>query len=363
MLRGRKEPTSLRFSDFRLYVKLEGPYAGRECLSLNGLNADKTMKLTLQNPILRNEDGFHDMIAVPEDPLCIVKLFKMYRRHFPENFAGTILRREVPRKYLKNLPVHSDGFQPRADTVTNGGAFGINYVGKICEMVQQRCHLEGKRTAAGRRRAGITQQSCAGIVPQAELMKSARHRSIATTAEYQAKNEISHSLRHKAMAYDPSLAAKRAGIVGNDNDTASATAVSVGREASPPSGVESPLNGVEKKRIAEKMTSTQSTPSSQESIPEQYDPRYYFPTMAPMPPPMAPMAPMQHPMMAPMPHMYNPATMMPPAPYGAYYHPMMQPMYPQYLPARVKPEKKSEKRRSHYVPAENPYKRSNKKRL
>ena len=359
MLRGRKEPTSLRFSDFVLGVKREGPYSGREYLELKGLRTDKTRKLTLQNPVLRDEQGFHDMVADDNDPHCIVKLFKLFRRHFPSDYGGTILRRQVPRKHLRRIPPHADGFQPMADTVTNTGAFGINYISKICENVVLRCKLEGKRTPAGRRRSGISQQSFAGYVPANELVTSARHKSVMTTTEYQAKNEASHSLCHKAMMYDPVLAASRAGVCSDDHDAAAVSA----DKASPLLSIESPRMRVEKKRIPDSTFSTGSfsTQSSVESYPEQHESSRYHQCGGTPPPPM------MHPMPNPYRHMqpiFNPAMMALPA-YGGYYQPMMPPPMPytnpMYYPVQQRCVKTEKKHRVH-TPTENPYRRSNKKR-
>ena len=94
------QPTGLKKQDFTIYIKTEGKYAGRKCLKLKGLNTDKTVKLSLSNATLRDEEGFHDMIEDPEDPLCLVDLFIRLMRHFPSNWNGTILRR--PKTWVSN---------------------------------------------------------------------------------------------------------------------------------------------------------------------------------------------------------------------------------------------------------------------
>lgn len=60
----------------------KGEYAGRAVLQLKDFgkatNADKTNKLSLGNPYVRDESGYHLIFGNPQDPFCCVKLYDFY---------------------------------------------------------------------------------------------------------------------------------------------------------------------------------------------------------------------------------------------------------------------------------------------
>ncbi len=85
------QPISLTFDNFELHVKQSGPFIGRECLNLKCLKTEKALKLSLTNTELCSESGFHNMVSNPNDSLCIVAIFKLIRRHYPEDWKGSIL--------------------------------------------------------------------------------------------------------------------------------------------------------------------------------------------------------------------------------------------------------------------------------
>jgi hypothetical protein len=63
------QPTALRFFDFDLTRLEEGEDAGKLCLSLRGLFTDKSYKLSLDNPTLRNEEDFHTKLKMTVIPI------------------------------------------------------------------------------------------------------------------------------------------------------------------------------------------------------------------------------------------------------------------------------------------------------
>lgn len=199
------QPISLTFEDFEIYVKQIGPFIGRECLNLKSLKTEKALKLSLTNTERRNESGFHDMIANPGDPLCIVRIFKLLRRHYPDDFKGSILRRSLPQKEIKKLRKNAKAgtFLPMADLAPKG-KFGKNYPTKVCRRVAARCGFDNpqKHTGAGRRRTGITELVSSEVeVPSSELLTASRHKSIEMSARYQAGNENAHAKRYQATLY------------------------------------------------------------------------------------------------------------------------------------------------------------------
>lgn len=200
----------MTFDDFEIKVKQTGPYIGRECLNLRCLKTEKTRKLDLSNTERRDESGFHDMVANPSDTLCIVRIFKALRHHYPEDFKGTILRRKLPQKAvtkLLKLPEYfkkpKGTFIPMAD-LSDKARFGKNYTTVVCRSVARRCGFDTpeRHTAAGRRRAGITELvSSDVVVPSSELLIASRHKSAVTSAKYQAANENAHAKRYEASMY------------------------------------------------------------------------------------------------------------------------------------------------------------------
>jgi hypothetical protein len=187
-------------------VKQSGPYIGRECLNLKSLKTEKTRKLNLSNTERRDETGFHDMVANPNDTLCIVRIYKILRSHYPEDYKGSILRRPLPQKEVDILQkfLGKGKFVPMAD-LSKKGKFGKNYTTTVCRRVAARCGFENpeKHTAAGRRRTGITELVSSDTeVPSSELLISSRHKSVITSAKYQASNENAHAKRYQATMYD-----------------------------------------------------------------------------------------------------------------------------------------------------------------
>ena len=195
----------MTFDDFEIKVKQAGPFIGRECLNLKSLKTEKARKLSLTNTERRDENGFHDMVANPDDVLCIVKIFKALRRHYPKDYKGMILRRSIPMKEVKFLSKSSkESFIPMAD-LSEKGKFGKNYTTEVCRRVARCCGFEDpeKHTAAGRRRTGITELVSSDVeVPSSELLLASRHKSVGMSSRYQAGNENAHAKRYQASMFN-----------------------------------------------------------------------------------------------------------------------------------------------------------------
>jgi hypothetical protein len=68
---------------------------GRECLNLKDLKTGKKKHIiSLGQPVLRNEEGYHDM------QFCIVGIFKLFQAHFPDDRKGEILCWPKPEKAI-----------------------------------------------------------------------------------------------------------------------------------------------------------------------------------------------------------------------------------------------------------------------
>jgi AraC-like DNA-binding protein len=201
------QPIQLKFSDFDLFRLEEGDDAGKLCLSLRGLFTDKSCKLSLDNPTLRNKEGFHTTIKNDQDPYTMVNLFLGIKRHYPTGWAGIILRHPSPGKELKKRrkKVGESGFVMCANS-TNHGVFGANYISStVVKEIAHRCGFTNpeKCTAASRRAAGITNLVSSGTVSTAQIQTAARHKSAVTNIKYQEWDTKAQLMRHKAQQYDP----------------------------------------------------------------------------------------------------------------------------------------------------------------
>ena len=199
------QPASLKFTDFDLHRLAEGEDAGKLCLSLKGLFTDKSCKLSLDNPVLRDEEGFHTAIENQGDAFTAINLFLGIKKHFPSGWAGTILRRPAPEKVLRKLRKKANGSFLQCADLADNGAFGTNYANSVIKDIAFRCGFDNPErcTAAGRRRAGITKLVSSGIVPVSQVQTSARHKSATTNAGYHCKNHKAQALRHRAQQYNP----------------------------------------------------------------------------------------------------------------------------------------------------------------
>jgi hypothetical protein len=322
------QPTALRFSDLVLAVKQSGDFIGRECLNLLTFKDEKAHKLSLGNPSLRFEPGYHDMIADPTDRLCIVSIYKAYKKHFPEDYTGPFLRRPRPAKEINQerrrnkQNKEEDKFIMFADLAAKG-KFGKNYTTKICNEVAQMAGLEDSRgrtdmkfTGAGRRRAGITAMvSAKEEVPSGELQTSARHKSATTNAGYQAANEGAHSRRYKALMYDG----------GSDSTVQTKADTKPAAEADTKPAAEP----MKKKKKRKRKSSIQQPMMPMQMMQQMMPPQM---PMLPMMQPQMPMMPMMQPqmMMQQMMMQHQQQQMM--MPMMQQQQPMMQPMMQQQQP-------------------------------
>jgi hypothetical protein len=187
-----------------IYVKQSGEFMGRECLGLRSLQGEKAQQISLSNSIVLDDESFHDMIADPDDELCVVKIFKLLRGHYPTDWPGTILRRQIPKKYARRIKPGPDGFIPMVD-LSDRGLFGKSYTTEVSHRVATQIKLDcpaGKRhTSASRRRSGITQLVSAPVKVPAylEVQQASWHKSAGMSARYQAVNEGSHAKQYHAM--------------------------------------------------------------------------------------------------------------------------------------------------------------------
>jgi hypothetical protein len=91
------------------------------------------------------------MVADSDDSLCIVKIYKAYKKHFPEDYNGPFLRQPKPDKEVQNERTRANNKVGQANEfimmadLTTKGKFGKNYPSKICNENAEMVGLEDSR--------------------------------------------------------------------------------------------------------------------------------------------------------------------------------------------------------------------------
>jgi hypothetical protein len=175
------------------------------------MHAEKVQSLGIDKPTVRDEKGLHDMISSPDDPFCIVKLYKFFVEvAFPVGYKGRFFRRQAPdkelikrRKDTRDALAKGNVLKFFEADLTNNGVFGKNYFSVVTKRMAARCGFTDpeRHTARSKRRSGISSLASSDV-PSAEIEGSARHKSAATNALYQKPNEATHAKRYEAQFYN-----------------------------------------------------------------------------------------------------------------------------------------------------------------
>ena len=97
LFRGKREPCNLLNKDIVVEVQTGGTWKGLKKMWLKGYNVEKSMSLTLNNPVER-AGNYTGIVEDKYNPLCIVKLVEFYRRtHLPTNYRGNFSVKERKR--------------------------------------------------------------------------------------------------------------------------------------------------------------------------------------------------------------------------------------------------------------------------
>ena len=155
---------------------------------------------------MRDDENYHSALEDPNDPFNVVNLYRLYVRHLPPGWKGTLLRKPVPLHRRKDIaPDAKSGFRRYARTDDEGG-LGANDCNDCVKRVALRCDLDDplKQMASGRRRAGIT-KLCNSNCTSGVIQRSARHQSCETNALYQIDNPEIHQRRFEAQRYTVSF--------------------------------------------------------------------------------------------------------------------------------------------------------------
>ena len=199
---------ALRVDHFVSGVQEKGKYKGRQNLKLTKFAADKVVKIDLMNPYVRTpHEGSNVMVANPDDPFCVVRLFNLFvKMAFPPGYTDRLFRRQAGRKELdaRSHAFHTNG-EPYYEANMKGthGVVGKNQFSPISKEIARRCGFAEADMHTGRsnRRRCITK--LAPKIAQAELCEVARHRDAKISGEYQEVTIESTDQRLDHTLYQP----------------------------------------------------------------------------------------------------------------------------------------------------------------
>ena len=188
-------------TDVEVFKKTKGPNKGKLAIRIKGLRVDKSYKLSICNPELRNsgEADYDKVVQNKADKYCPVFLHQELTRRYNAvhpGYSGRVFRRAV-RKGGKTLNIPN---------MKENGVIGKNRFSIMTKSIAHRCKMTkpDKCTSGGRRRAGITQlANKANGVSEAARMHAARHSCPSTHAKYQERSEECQAQRSFAMEYRP----------------------------------------------------------------------------------------------------------------------------------------------------------------
>lgn len=195
------KPCSITADRFLLETEQHGTFKGKQTLTLCGLSGDKKQgKINLSNPYLRvPDDGVWAIPENPADPLCIVKLYKLYSAKFLDpGYQGRFFLYPLSEKAHK---CKSSNF-PDGHPVPIGNPamkVGKNQFGKVIKGIYQRCGMQHADVATSRslRRGTITALR-KNQVQANEVNAFSRHMNASTNELYQERDQDTRDARLRA---------------------------------------------------------------------------------------------------------------------------------------------------------------------
>ena len=173
---------------------------GREYLRLViPSHAEKSRKIDFCNPYNRDDVGYHDIVANPDDDFCTVKLYKYYVNNWldPNLYpSDKFFRRRAPRKEIRNRRKNNIFFE-------SGDAFGQNYFNQLMVTMAHECGFENpsRCTAHGRRKEGISKLANSGVEDKV-ILNSARHNHLSTNMIYRKPDATTIATKSKSLMYN-----------------------------------------------------------------------------------------------------------------------------------------------------------------
>ena len=163
-------------------------------------HAEKTRKIDFLNPYNREEVGYHDVVANPDDAFCTVKLYKHYVTNFLDPDlppTAKFFRRRAPRKEIRNRQNRNLFFE-------SGEPFGQNYFNQLMVTMAHDCGFTNpsRCTAHGRRKEGISKLANSGVEEKV-ILNAARHNHVNTNMIYRKPDATTIASKNLSLMYNP----------------------------------------------------------------------------------------------------------------------------------------------------------------
>ena len=138
--RGAKEPASLLNEDIIIKKETGGQWKGLKKMKLIGFSVEKSVNLTLSNPVERHGD-YTSVVEDKCNTLCIVRLVEYYRaKHLPPNYTGKFFCREATLLQLGERNKNEPSNKSKVDYKT--GHFKPNDFDKYVKKLAVKCDFE-----------------------------------------------------------------------------------------------------------------------------------------------------------------------------------------------------------------------------
>ena len=162
-------------------------------------HAEKTRKIDFHNPYNREDTGYHDVVANPDDEFCTVKLYKFYVTNWLDPDlppSAKFFRRQAPRKEIRNRRKNDLFFE-------SGEPFGVNYFNQLMVSMAHDCGFNNpdRCTAHGRRKEGISKLANSGVEDKV-ILNSARHNHLSTNMIYRKPDAKTIAMKNEILMYN-----------------------------------------------------------------------------------------------------------------------------------------------------------------
>ena len=193
------QPSEIKLESFKLGFVENGPLKGYEYLRLViPAHAEKTRKIDFRNPYNREEVGYHDVVANPDDEFCTVKLYKHYVTNFldpdlPQ--TAKFFRRRAPQKEIRFRQKRNLFFE-------SGEPFGQNYFNQLMVTMAHECGFTNpsRCTAHGRRKEGISKLANNGVEEKV-ILNAAWHNHVSTNMIYRKPDATTIASKNLSLMY------------------------------------------------------------------------------------------------------------------------------------------------------------------
>ena len=101
MLRGQIEPASIKVPHIKILTHNSGIFKGLKSVKINNLHTDKTYKLGLGNPTVR-ENVSREVYEDKKNKYCVFYLIEyMLQNHIPLGYDGPFFLHKANKKFIK----------------------------------------------------------------------------------------------------------------------------------------------------------------------------------------------------------------------------------------------------------------------